>query len=356
MIYQKWFPVIGVLAFLWVSNSAAWAQSAAAPVEPHAVMVKYGSLELSGLLQIWYQHQDNDPDQPKPEEQQDTLRLRRAEVRLSGEMAPAWNWTVMIDPAKPLKVNQTSATVAGEKVVTGVSVDQSSNVLQELVFTLRFLKPMMMDIGQFKIPVTEEGLRSSAKLDTMERSIIGRTFGDQRDIGLQVRGDHGFIQYWAGVFNGEGRNTADANDQKDLAARVVVRPWGGLEWGGSAYRGLQGKDLLDKNRVGLELRYSIYGVSLKTEYVKARDGETDKAGWYVQAGYRFLSRWEGVVKAEGFDPDIDEGDNLQQDYTVGINYFLDDHHAKAQVNYIHRDEEDEEIRNDSILIAIQVSF
>jgi hypothetical protein len=112
-------------------------------------------------------------------------------------------------------------------------------------------------IGQFKPYLGEEGIRSSAQLDFVERSFVGQ-LADARDLGITAHGtwwDDRF-QYWVGAFNGAGnywqsagqfQNRSDDNDSKDFNYRVLIRPlwkdctWGSIELGMSSIMGVHGE-------------------------------------------------------------------------------------------------------------------
>jgi phosphate-selective porin len=256
-------------------------------------------------------------------------------------------------------------------------------VLQDAVFTLDrfpFLPHHKLDLGQYKLPLTEEGLRSSAKLDTAERSFISRTFGDQRDIGAMLTGEWPVVTYQLGVFNGSGQNQADANDQKDLTGRVVLRPLealksfmdvpevGQLEVGLSGYHRPVHGSTFNKKRLGYEARYEYQNLALKWEYMFGQgtagsNATTENAltatGWYAQAGYTlapWIPKLQAVLKFESWDPNELASLDKERDLTLGLNYFIDKSHAKAQLNWVHKDEQGAEIDNDQVIGAFQYAF
>jgi hypothetical protein len=118
-------------------------------------------------------------------------------------------------------------------------------------------------IGQFQAGMGEEGLRSDAQLEFVERSFLGQ-MANLRDLGVLVHGtwwDDRF-QYWFGVFNGAGnyhlsggafgqigqfQNRSDDNDEKDFNFRILIRPlwkdetWGSIELGWSSRMGTHGE-------------------------------------------------------------------------------------------------------------------
>ncbi len=92
--------------------------------------------------------------------------------------------------------------------------------------------------GQFKVPFGIENTLSAADLDmiatapTVAKLAPGQDIGASgRDIGLVFNGKASAFEYYLGVFNGAGINKADTNDQKDIAARLIVRPLSGLSLG-----------------------------------------------------------------------------------------------------------------------------
>jgi hypothetical protein len=306
---------------------------------PEPVKTGFGELKIGGLLQLWYTH---DETTGKGAGKADTFRLRRSEIMFRGKILPEVAWTVMIDPSKELDLNTDS-------------IDQETRILQDFHVDLNYIPHHSLSVGQFKLPLTEEGLRSSVRLDTIERSFIGRTFGDQRDIGIQLRGIWKYADYWLGIFNGEGQNQLDVNDYKDISGRIVLKPFKGLEIGMSGLTGKKGTELSDRNRLGGELRYEYNDLSFKGEYMKAKDSKLEREGWYAQVGYfiPFLPQLQGIFKYEEFE---DADNNEEKDTTVGLNYFKKQNHFKLQINYVHRNESKGDSDNDQVLTSLQIAF
>src|SRR5258705_3088371 len=68
-------------------------------VRPNGVEVGIGKIKFNGLLQTWFLAGNGGLT--------DTFRIRRAELKFTGEISPHFKWTVMIDPAKYLTLNNT---------------------------------------------------------------------------------------------------------------------------------------------------------------------------------------------------------------------------------------------------------
>lgn len=328
-------------------------------VESGAAKVRFG-----GLVQGWFGAGDQGF--------KDTFRIRRTELKFTGEITPEVRWTLMIDPAKALSLNNTYYTADGTRMVVETSPNQSSRVLQDVFITLGYLKPFQVDIGQYKVPLGLEGTQSSATIETVERALFssdrgrGGALSDVRDIGVQFRGPLGkYVDVQAGFFNGVGEtmNEVDRNDQKAIIGRLVVRPpfVKGLQIGGSAAWSNSGApDRPRRDRAGAELLYKRDRVTLKSEFMSAEDGDLHRAGYYVLGAYRF-GRFEPVFRFDAFDPDTRletvSANATERDYVVGLNYFLTEHNAKLQINYLRKTFANDLARpRNLVLVNLQTSW
>ncbi len=148
----------------------------------------------------------------------DALLLRRGRIGLEG------------------KINKTT-----EYQITGEYAGSSASILDANV-TLTYSPEVQIKLGRFKTPVGLEQLQSDAAALFIERSLVSQ-IAPNRDIGVQLGGEFskGEVSYAIGLFNGiqDGGNNSDqkdANDGKDIAARVTFQPWINEE--GSALAGL----------------------------------------------------------------------------------------------------------------------
>jgi hypothetical protein len=345
------------------------------------VVTKAGKLTISGLVQVWYYQIDNDNqglfDDPNINgisdtnegQDNDSFRVRRTELKFSMEIHENITAVVMIDPSReatsfPLVTQNQGLykrrnNIAPEFVdnadgsTANIAAVQSGSgavprLLQDAYINYHGVIPCHdFTIGQFKPAFGEEGIRSSANLEFIERSFIG-IVGDLRDTGVQVHGTfwEDRFQYWAGIFNGAGnyygsggdqQNRSDDNDAKDVVARVLVRPiwdeecedWGRLELGYSFQFGTKGEasgedpagapiNGLNRNetsalRHAAWLSYhaggSVRGLWLRGEWAYIRDrnapgtvidlldsgnatlvqtngGTFSSSGWYAAIGYK----------------------------------------------------------------------
>lgn len=314
-----------------------------ADVKPKGVEVGIGKIKFNGLLQTWFIGGNGGLT--------DTFRIRRAELKFTGEISPHFKWTVMIDPAKSLSLNNTFTTVAGTTVVKDTSVNQASRILQDAYITLSYWKRVNINVGQFKVPLSLEGLQSSANLDT-ERALFasdrarGGNYGDVRDVGIMIYGPLSKrVDYQLGVFNGSGesQNDLDKNDQKAVAGRLVARPsfLRGLQLGGSGVWGNgQRADRPRRDRVGAEALFVRGPVTLKGEVMTGSDGPIHRRGYYGHVAYQFDPKLQGVFRVDTWDPDISKETNAanarERDYVAGFNYFIRERYFKLQFNYLRK--------------------
>ena len=312
-------------------------------VRPNGVEVGIGKIKFNGLLQTWFLAGNGGLT--------DTFRIRRAELKFTGEISPHFKWTVMIDPAKSLSLSNTFTTVSGTTVLKDTSVNQASRILQDAFITLSYFKRANINAGQFKIPLSLEGLQSSGQLDT-ERALFasdrarGGTFGDIRDIGIMLYGPLSKeVDYQIGVFNGSGesQNDLDKNDQKAVAGRLVVRPSfiRGLQLGGSGVWGNgQRADRPRRDRLGAESMFVRGPITLKGELMTGSDGAVHRRGYYGHFGYKFDPKFQGIFRVDTWDPDISRENNAasatERDYVAGFNYFIREKYFKLQFNYLRK--------------------
>lgn len=153
---------------------------------------------------------------------------------------------------------------------------------------LPFLK---VKAGQFKRPFTFENPMNPIDQGFMGYSQnvsklagfndrVGEHASNGRDIGLQLQGDvlktasgRPLLHYQIGVFNGQGINTKDVDNQKDVIGGAWVMPVKGLRigafgWTGSyARKGNDGVRSLSKNRYAISGEYVFDDWTLRSEYI-----------------------------------------------------------------------------------------
>ncbi len=308
-----------------------------------------------------------------------TLRLRRAEMSVKGEILPKRvGYQIMFDPAKvrePAKV-----VVAGPPDAMGnpttVTVNSPTTAISALQdFYITFLsKNADVSIGQFKIPVSWEGLNSSAKILMPERALVSTLYGDKRDLGIRIAKQFDKFGYHAGIYNGQGLNNLDTNNQKDGALRLEVYPVKGMTIAGVAYDSLGYRTRAGtKDRWEGDFRYETGPFLVQAEFIEARDVKKDKAdatkerGFYAAVAYTIKNPslhgdLQPVVRfgyvdndtTKDLDPVADKDDELWH-YELGANYYLKGHEMKLQGSF-QRQQFQTKVPVNELILAAQVWY
>ncbi|WKZ19285.1 MAG: porin [Candidatus Jettenia sp. CY-1] len=231
--------------------------------------------------------------------------------------------------------------------------------------------------GYFKVPANRQWNSSGFKLLLQDRSIASDNFKQDRDYGLDIFGKpfDGHMEYHAAVFRGAGQNPTktfgrDENIDNELMYVFTTRyyPFGWYNsynlatgWdetdlkyeenlkaviGASViYNGKQ-KDtkLADTNSIigNIDLGMRYRGFTWDSEYyIRENDPENDgdsitSDGFYTQAGYFVLpKKLEVAARYSMLDPNEDVRNDVQTEYTVGINYYFRGHRQQIQADVGH---------------------
>jgi phosphate-selective porin OprO/OprP len=221
--------------------------------------------------------------------------------------------------------------------------------------------------GQFKVPFGIENTLSAADLDmistapTVAKLAPGQDIGSTgRDIGLAFNGKASIFEYYLGAFNGAGINKADTNDQKDIAARLIVRPLPGLSLGASLYDGrysaAAGAAPVTRDRTGFEASWATPTLSLKAELIRAVDAAVHKQGWYAQAGYFVVpKKVQALIRFDSLDVNRDAASDRVDVAAAGLTWFIVGK-TKLQVNYEHTRNEAGALVNRAFLVQFQLGY
>ena len=237
-------------------------------------------------------------------------------------------------------------------------------------------KEFRVKAGQFKRAFTFEnpthpitqGWRGYA--DVINRlSGFGDRTGEKsssgRDIGIQIQGDvlpnssgRALLHYQIGVYNGEGINRSDKNNQKDIIGGLWVMPIQGVRIGAFGWTGSHGgmttadgtNENVRLNRYAISAEYNKDQYTFRTEYIHSQgwgSGEVgnttinyalgDKAdGWYVFGIVPVIkSKLHAKARYQTYRIAKDWASSVNQ-IECGVNYFftknLELHLEYARVN------------------------
>ena len=294
-----------------------------------------GVFQPSALLQFWLFAADEDEDQRL------TFRIRRAELRIKGEIVPKTiGYQVQIDPARALELTETEIAVdgggGGSTTVLQPPNEGPVTILQD--FFITFMTDYAdISVGQFKIPVSYEGYNSSSKILFPERARVSRTYGDRRDLGLRVEKKIGdYFGYSAGLFNGNGQNRPDDDSSKDGALRLEAYPIEGLTIAGVGYTTIGKRTLSGRDRLELDARYDANDIYVLAEYIHAWDAENEDPaveghGAYLAAAYTLFGHLQPMARIGFIEEDLDtDGDRIRH-YEIGASWLFQKNEAKLSL-------------------------
>jgi hypothetical protein len=347
---------------------------------------KDGFFQPSLLLQFWAFGANQGGDTLT------TLRLRRAEIRVKGEIIPkTFGFNVMIDPARAFEATNKTLTVApavkgdpSPGTVTAAHPTGYNNydlpsgnlsILQDYMIT--FMSDYAdVSLGQFKIPLSLEGYQGSSRILFPERSVVTRRYGDSRDVGIKVEKKIGKnFYYQADIFNGEGQNKLDTNAQKDAALRLEVYPVDGITVGAVGYAGLHNRTTSPtKDRLEGDFKLDLANVLLQAEYIHGWDGptaiaRTESAGVYAVGGYTIEDKVQPLFRIGRYDPNVrgtekylvgqrglsTTPDDALTSYELGLNYFIRGNDAKLQASWSVF-KFDHELRRGEVILSAQAAY
>ena len=227
------------------------------------------NIKFSGYGMLQYQGEDKDGAHSN------SFNLRLARFILDGKISD-FDWRIQIQG--------TNATGPGQPTVQ----------LVDLYAEWRKYPEFKVRAGEFKRAFTFEnptnpitqGWRAYA--DVINKlSAFGDRTGEKssggRDIGIQLSGDlfpnangRRVLHYQIGVYNGEGVNSKDQDNRKDIIGGIWVMPIKGLRIGAFGWTGSRGGMLdpvtgetrsIEKNRYALSAEYDLNEYTFRAEYI-----------------------------------------------------------------------------------------
>lgn len=304
------------------------------------------NIKFSGYAMLQYQGQD------KEGAHTNSFNLRLARFILDGKIGD-FDWRAQIQG--------TNAKGPGEPTVQ----------LVDLYAEWRKYPEFKVRAGQFKRAFTFEnpthpitqGWRGYA--DVINRlSGFGDRAGEKssggRDIGIQLSGDilpnsdgRKLLHYQVGVYNGEGINRSDKNNQKDIIGGLWVMPIKGVRIGAFGWHGSHGDMVVDQvmtdygtaeiitgnvplNRYCLSAEYDKDQYTFRAEYIHSQGWGTgvignnvinyslgDKAdGWYAFGIVPIIkSKLHAKARYQTYRVSKEWGSSVNQ-IECGLNYFF----------------------------------
>ncbi|MCD8266854.1 MAG: porin [Prevotellaceae bacterium] len=193
--------------------------------------------------------------------------------------------------------------------------------LKDAYLEWRHFTELRVKLGQYKRPFTFEnplspwdvGVGDYSQLTKKLSGFSDHTYAEAsgsnggRDLGLQLSGDliklHGgryrLLHYEAGVFNGQGINTTDANGKKDWMGSLQVQPVEGFRLGVFGWKGSLTEEgvTVGRDRWAVGAQYERRDWTARAEYAHHTG---HKISDYVAATDLEPAHWQGNARADAW--------------------------------------------------------
>src|SRR5437899_3488062 len=181
----------------------------------------------------------------------DRFRLRRARINLTGEFAENFDFKIEGDFEN------------GD----GISSNRTAFSATDIFINWHQFPEAQIKIGQWKAPFGLEQTTPDTSLFTIERSLPTGAITPERQIGIQLWGkpftniwpeQKDLLTYYAGIFNGNGRNTT-INDNNNFMAvgRLELMPFKGKIFGQDSSLKLGGDVLNSRDDKGTNISQTL---------------------------------------------------------------------------------------------------
>lgn len=308
----------------------------------HIQLGDQGGMDIHGLLQIQLAGTFNDHDPyARLGATKTGIRLRRAEVQLTGSYSPNIDFRLMFDVSKVREFGAITTTDANGAPLSIPLPASPISILQDFSLTFKHIPAMSLSLGQQLVPISLEGLWPAGNLLLAERSDVGSIFGDKRDIGVWAHYRFQSFAYVVGLYQGAGPNRADADDKKDLRIRFELTPLQGLLLAAAGHRTLASSGVGVTSLIAANARVELGRLVAQSEVAWQRRnsgaGDVESFGGYVTVAYWISAETRPLQGAARFDWFDANGDISGDDYwraTVGATY-TGVPWARFQLNYVH---------------------
>ncbi len=290
----------------------------------------FQDIKLSGYGMLQYQASDQD------EKETNKFNLRLARLALEGRAHDDFYWKIQMQ-------------------VNGTTKDDNTAIrLVDLFGEWQKYEFFRVKVGQFKRPFTFEnpmhpitqGFMSYSQNVTKLSGFSDRTgehASNGRDIGLQIQGDflkvndRNLLHYQIGVFNGEGINTGDKDNRKDIIGGIWVSPIKGLRIGAFGWTGSCVITYQEMGKVEMPL---LGGYSLQIPVVVSEESQSVRKNRYALSAEYSQNDWTfrtEYIHSQGYGAKKEAGDKADGFYALGIVPLIKEKlHVKARYD-LYRD-------------------
>lgn len=274
---------------------------------------------ISGLANFRYSYDSGD-------DSRHGFDIRRVRLAASGDLSPRLDYKVQAEYETSVKVIDAYARV-------------------------RIAKPFNIQVGEFKVPYSQETLYGPTSWLTIENpTAVAKLNGYQdlaglksngRDVGLLLYGDaflsadssFRHFSYKVGVFNGNGINVKDNNNQKDFALLLYYRPIKSLAITFGQYFGHFGESgsVEDRDRTSAGIEFKGERLTVRSEYLHGKTAGQKSDGLYAHAAFKASKVFQPLLSYDFFKSDADN-DERQSNFQAGLN-ITPIKHVRVQLAY-----------------------
>ena len=217
---------------------------------------------------------------------------------------------------------------------------------------------IQLRMGNFRPPVL-----GSALLDENQLLFLNRTFNGElwsfRDVGVQLNGNFDRLGWWAALQNGLDGQA----DELSYALRVAFGAMGTGAMVEGAYGVGTGTNLTlaaaytddqfldDGAAMALEAHFAVNNFAISGELVDYEEDLLDATPWTATASFLINNQFEVAARWEDID---DSADTTA--ITLGLNWYLEGHNAKWQINYTTLDSDVTSLEADILALGLVVSI
>ena len=272
------------------------------------------NVKFSGYTMLQYQYTG------KPKEKDNTFNIRFTRLTLDGRAGTDWYWKIQ------LQLNgNTSTLTASPRIVDAFAEWQKYEFFR-------------VKVGEFKRGFTFESPMSPIDQGFMGFSQnvsklsyfsdrVGAISSNGRDLGIQAQGDllknnagRNLLHYQVGVYNGQGINTSDVDNRKDIVGGVWVMPVKGMRLGVFGSEGSYARkgtwtneqgNMVDGVRSLPQHRYAISGEYIVNDW-------TFRSEYIHSTGRAFKTTYNSSADASKCDLNDQIGDKSDGVYALAI--------------------------------------
>lgn len=225
-------------------------------------------------------------------------------------------------------------------------------------------KNHLIKVGTSRSPIGLEGQMSSFGLPFTNRAQISRNFGNAISTGVSFVGKKDWFEYDIGSYTST-RYTQGFKDGMEFVGRVGFAPFYNKEndylknlkfYTGSAI-GHRSENYQVYN-TAITYEYKKFLANIEYAYANGSNGKTfvDKKqqGFFTTIGYNFTPKLQLLLRYDLFDTNTKTTDDINYEYSAGLNYFVFKQRLRFTLNYVFANNEKTNDKKNAIYFMTQL--